>query len=429
MSTAFHHVDWRHHTNVYEVNLRQYTKEGTFKAFSKKVTRLKDMGVEVLWFMPITPISQDKRKGSLGSYYACSDYTAVNPEYGTLDDFKKLVDTIHKAGLKVIIDWVANHTGWDHVWTRSNPDFYHRDGFGNFYDKHGWDDVIDLNYDNPNMRHTMKEAMKYWVRECNIDGFRCDMAMLTPLYFWREARAEVDQLKPLFWLAELDQWDNPDYMEVFDACYTWKWMHVTKEFYQSQQRDIMALDSVLMHYESLHPKPAIRAWFTSNHDENSWNGTEYEKYGDMAKPLAVFGATWEGVPMIYSGQEMPNDKRLQFFDKDPIEWKGELKLHYFYKSLLNLHSTHPALRAADPHAKTFRIRTTADDKVFSYLRKNAEKEVLVLLHLSPQNHLNIEVKDDKIAGKYKELFSGVEMDFDTGRNLELKPWQYLVYVR
>ncbi|HYE56723.1 MAG TPA: alpha-amylase family glycosyl hydrolase, partial [Chitinophagaceae bacterium] len=204
MSPLFRPLEWSLSTNLYEVNTRQYTPEGTFKAFAPSLHRLKDMGVEVLWFMPITPISKEVRQGTLGSYYACSDYTSINPEFGTLDDFKQIVRQSHELGMKVIIDWVANHTGWDHWWTKTHPGYYIRNAEGKMYDKHGWHDVIDLNYYNHHLRRDMIEAMKFWVAECDIDGFRCDMAHLVPLDFWRAARTELDAVKPLFWLAETE---------------------------------------------------------------------------------------------------------------------------------------------------------------------------------------------------------------------------------
>ena len=199
MSKLFSAIDWSYDSNIYEINIRQYTQEGTFNAFAKELPRLRDMRVEILWFMPVTPISFEKRKGSLGSYYACSDYTAINPEYGTMDDFKNLVKAAQDMGFKVIIDWVANHTGWDHVWTKNNPDFYVRDANGNFTERNGWDDVIDLDYNNAALSDAMKNAMKFWIDECNLDGFRCDMAHLVPLDFWVEARAYLEPIKKFFY--------------------------------------------------------------------------------------------------------------------------------------------------------------------------------------------------------------------------------------
>lgn len=188
MYRRFTPVAWTSGSNIYEINIRQYTAAGTFYAFAEHLPRLRDMGVEILWFMPITPISKDVRQGTLGSYYACSDYKAINPEFGTLADFKRLVQKAHDLGFKVIIDWVANHTGWDHVWTKTNPGFFKRNSEGKFYDTNGWHDVIDLNFYDQHLRKAMIDAMRFWVKECDIDGFRCDMAHLVPLDFWRQAR-------------------------------------------------------------------------------------------------------------------------------------------------------------------------------------------------------------------------------------------------
>jgi alpha-amylase len=421
-------TDWKHTANIYEVNIRQYTPEGTFNAFAKELPRLKEMGVSVLWFMPITPIAKEKMKGSLGSYYACSDYTAINPEFGTLDDFKDLVKQAHDSGFKVIIDWVANHTGWDHVWTKTHPDYYLHDSSGTFHTASGMDDIIELDYKNPALRKAMIDAMKFWIKECDIDGFRCDLASWVEVDFWKEARPQVDAAKPLFWLGEFDELETPEYGKVFDASYSWKWMHKTQDFYQKHLPFSELLD-LLKQYDSI-GDASMRAWFTSNHDENSWNGTEYEKYGDMAKALAVFSCTWNGVPLIYSGQELPmKDKRLKFFDKDIIPWNGKYELQDFYKALLNLHSNNPALRSGDSSVKTYVINTTAGDKIFAYQRVNGNHEVLVVLNLSNVAHLKFSITDTHLTGMYKNIFSSSTIDFSKERNLEMQPWEYLVFVK
>ena len=413
--------DWIYTTNIYEVNLRQYTKEGTFKGFAKHLPRLKEMGVETLWFMPITPISEKEKKGTMGSYYACSDYTSVNPEFGTLQDFKNLVSKAHKLGFKVIIDWVANHTGWDHVWTTAHPDWYEKDATGDFKKASGMDDIIELDFSNQDMRAAMIEAMKFWVRKTGIDGFRCDLAFWVELDFWLHAIPQVNELKPLFWLAEMDPLEHPDYMQVFDAAYSWTWMHKTKEFCDGKF-SLAELITVLYRYESC---PGIKAWFTSNHDENSWNGTEYEKYGDAAKALAVHSCTWPGIPLVYSGQELPNLKRLKFFDKDVIEWKKHNQLEDFYTSLLTLHHTHPALHVK---SEVFRLHSSQDRNVLTYMRKKDNHEVIVILNLC--NHLvKFDILNDWVRGRFKEIFSGTEYDFSKNRNFEMKAWEYRVYVK
>jgi glycosidase len=424
MDKNFQTVDWAYSANIYEVNTRQYTSEGTFAAFTKELPRLKDMGVQTIWFMPITPISLLNRKGTLGSYYACSDYMAINPEFGTLDDFKQTVNEAHQLGFKVIIDWVANHTGWDHVWTTTNPGFYSTNDKGSFRPPFpDWEDVIQLNFDNKELRRVMIEAMKFWVKECEIDGFRCDMAHLVPLDFWKEARTELDSVKHLFWLAETEE---INYHEVFDASYAWELLHNMEKFWK-KETDINGLDALFYKYESAFPKTALRAFFTSNHDENSHSGSEYERMGDAAKAFAVLCATWGGIPLVYSGQELPMiNKRLYFFDKDLIPWTGECALHDFYKTLLNLRLNNPALRSADINVRTYRLDTPDNADVFAYLKKNKEKEVLVILNLSSDKR-RINIIGKVATGDYKNVFSGDMLSVTSETIFELAAWEYQVY--
>lgn len=424
--TTVSKVDWVHQTNIYEVNVRQYTPEGTFNAFAQHLQRLKEMGVKTLWFMPVTPIAQKNKKGTLGSYYACSDYISINPEFGTLHDFKELVKKAHELGFKVIIDWVANHTGWDHTWTKEHPDYYEMDSTTkDFKIASGMDDIIELDFKNKELRKAMIDAMKFWVKECDIDGFRCDLAFWVELDFWKEAKSELDAVKPLLWLGEFDELENPEYGEVFDASYTWTWMHRTEDFYKGKI-DLDSLYTILKKYDDLGDS-TMRTWFTTNHDENSWNGTEYEKYGDMAKALAVFSATWNGIPLLYSGQELPNKKRIEFFEKDPIIWSGQYELNDFYRTLLNLRSENPALRGGDPAVQTFRIKTNQPGKIFGYCRKKENKEVFVLLNLSADDKLKVEIMDAKVSGTYKEVFDGSIKTFTSERNIELSAWGYKVF--
>ena len=422
-------VEWAHTTNIYEVNIRQYTQEGTFRAFLPHLPRLKDMGVQTLWLMPITPIARKHMKGTRGSYYACSDYTAINPEFGTMEDFKRLVKEAHDFGFKLIIDWVANHTGWDHRWTLEHPDFYLKDeATGDFKTASGMDDIIELDYDNPLLVQAMIEAMQFWVRECDIDGFRCDLAAWVELHFWQSARPALDSLKPLFWLGEFDELDHPDYGKVFDASYSWQWMHKTEAFYK-QHLSLKVLEDLLKQYAAIGDH-SLRAWFTSNHDENSWNGTEYEKYGNMAPALAVFSYTWNGIPLLYNGQEIPmKAKRLAFFDKDLIPWESELAMHDFYKTLLQLHATHPALRGADTNAATYRIKTTADENIFAFLRKNGDAEVLVIINFSYTSPVQFGISDPVISGTFTDLFSGEKNDFKHQTSFKMEAWEYKVFVK
>ena len=420
MNRLFTPVAWSDHTNLYEVNIRQYTPEGTFDAFANHLPRLRDMGVETLWLMPITPISVELRQGTLGSYYACSDYTAINPEFGTLDDFRELVHTAHRMGFKIIIDWVANHTGWDHIWTKTNPGFYKRNAEGKFYDNHNWHDVIDLNYYDAAMRKAMIEAMQFWVNEFDIDGFRCDMAHLVPLDFWRQARKALDAIKPLFWLAETE---DTHYLDVFDCCYAWQWMHDSLRHYKGEI-NLFGLKDVLFRYQREFPAVTSQLFFTANHDENSWNGTEYEKYGNAAKVFAVFSFVWSGLPLIYSGQELPNKKRLKFFDKDIIEWKAKPELHEFYKALLHLRINNGAIgtgRISQPVL----IPTHVDQYVLAFMRRYGAKEVLVILNLSP-NHVFLQLPDGYVHGIYTNIFTGAKLEIIPQLSFELNAWDFLV---
>lgn len=421
MNNGFSHPEWSYSTNIYEVNVRQYTVEGSFEAFSKHLPRLKDMGIEILWFMPITPISKKDMKGTLGSYYAVQDYEAVNPEFGTIEDFKQLIADAHSHGFKVIIDWVANHTGNDHIWMIKHPDFFCYNDSGKILNPHGWEDVSQLNYNNPNLYTAMIDAMKFWITTCDIDGFRCDMAHLVPLDFWMTARKKLEEIKPeLFWLAECEE---SNYHEVFDATYTWEWMHKTEEFFRNNLLPNTLID-LLFKYNRSFPADAFRVYFTSNHDENSWNGSEYEKYGDAAKALSVFSCTWNGLPMIYSGQELPNYKRLNFFDKDFIEWNGKFELHDFYKNLFGLRKKNVALRAGDEKVKTYILSSENSDKIFAYVRKHTNHSVLVILNLcSDVSEFSLK----EIDGPYTNIFTGEVIDLSINKSFKMKEWEYLVF--
>jgi glycosidase len=418
MSIAFPIVPWGNGTNVYEVNVRQYTREGTLKAFMEHMPRLADMAVDILWFMPITPISIDKRQGTYGSYYAASSYVDIDPAYGTPDDFRLLIKKAHDLGMKVIIDWVANHTGYDHQWTVQYPDWYRKDEAGNFTGLYGWVDVIDLNYTIPEMREGMLSAMKHWIKEYDIDGFRCDMARTVPLDFWIEARGECDAIKPLFWLAECE---ILDYHEAFDLTYGWEVLRAIDKY----MKDEMKFSEIipLLHTYARYPIGSRKLLFTSNHDENSDHGTEYEKYGAAAQAMAVFACTWPGIPLIYSGQEKPNKKRLAFFEKDHIEWDGEIALHEFYKTLLTFRKKNKALQES---ASVLLLKTDHPD-VLVYLCRRQEDRVLVILNLSKDEEASFGFDHPAVAGKYTDLFNGEVISLKRKEKFGLRAGDYRVY--
>jgi glycosidase len=382
-----HHPAWAESATLYEVNIRQYTPEGSFRAFEAHLPRLRAMGIDILWIMPVNPISKEKRKGTLGSYYAVSDYKAVNPEYGTLEDFRHLVQSAHAQGFKVIVDWVANHTGWDNVWVVQHPDWFKRNEKGELEGYHYtdlsdhheevWADVIGLDYGKPEVRAGMIDAMSYWVKEADIDGFRCDVAWTLPVGFWDEARARLDAIKPMFLLAEAD---TPEMqVRAFDMTYDWVLYHLLIKVARGQAG---ALDLAALYRSPprRYPAGAYRMTFTSDHDENSWNGTDRELYGDGADAMAVLAATLPGMPLVYSGQEDGLDRRLKFFDRDPIVWK-DFGRAGFYQNLAALKHRHPALQSALQEGN-LEIIETANPDVFAFRRVKGSDQVRVVVNLA-----------------------------------------------
>ena len=420
-ASLFTQPSFLRNSNMYEVNVRQYTPEGTFKAFEQHLPRLKDMGVEILWMMPIHPIGLVNRKGTLGSYYSIQNYKGVNPEFGTENDFRDLVLKVHSMGMKIIIDWVANHTSWDNVWTKSNPEFFVKDESGNFVSAYDWDDVLQIDHSCEGEQVAMIDAMQYWVTAFNIDGFRADLAHLTPLQFWKKARLQLSSLKKdLIWLAETE---DVNYHEAFDISYTWKWMHTTQQFVAGE-KTLTDCVKVLADYKNDFNEKDLRLFFTSNHDENSWNGSEYEKYGLFAPAWAVFSIFYAGVPLIYSGQELPNTKRLQFFEKDSIEWTTDLKLQQFYKSLLSLRKRNPIF--ANLKIENIYIDENLITKNIFFMRiKSDENMVLCILNLNSfttNEHISLE----DISGLYESVLTGEETYLNNSFTFEKEAGGFLI---
>ena len=381
------HPDWSVKANIYEVNIRQYTPEGTFRAFERHLPRLRRMGVDILWIMPINPISEKNRKGPLGSYYAVRDYKAVNPEFGDLEDFRRLVKQAHALGMKVIIDWVANHTGWDNVWISQHPDWFQRDAKGeigpfsyvdpNDHHVEVWADVVGLDYRQPALWDGMIDAMRYWVKTADIDGFRCDVAPRVPTPFWERARRELEQIKPVFMLAEGDE--PGEQVRAFDMSYDWGLYQLMVKVAHGKA-PVRALGDYYRTPPRTFPVGAYRMTLTSDHDENSWNGTDRELYGDAARPMAVLAATLPGMPLIYSGQESGLDKRLEFFRRDPIDWRTYDRAD-FYAALLKLKHETPALWNGTAGGD-LRVVELGSDKVFAFIRTRGRSRVRVLVNLS-----------------------------------------------
>ncbi len=417
------HPQWSKNANIYEVNIRQYTKEGTFKAFEKHLPRLKKMDVDILWLMPVFPISEKNRKGTLGSYYAVKDYKAVNPEFGTMDDLKELVGKAHNMGFKVILDWVANHTGWDNAWITEHPGWYTKDSTGKMVSPFDWTDVADLNYDNKELWKAMTDALEFWVKEADVDGYRCDVAGMVPTEFWNQARAKLDKIKPVFMLAEAEQPDLQ--IHAFDMTYAWELHHIMNQIAKGEAN----ADNIEQYFEkqdTTFPQNAYRMNFITNHDENSWNGTVNERMGESAKAFAVLTYTLPGMPLIYSGQETGLNKRLKFFEKDEIEWDFTSPLIGFYTTLNNMKTNNVALWNGNYGGRMKRVETTDDKSVFAFIREKDGNRVFTIVNLTDEQ-VNVKLKGTGFTGKYAEIFSGDEIEFDSGAGVSLGAWEYRIY--
>ena len=419
------HVSWAKNASIYEVNFRQYSKEGNIAAFQEHLPRLKAMGVDILWLMPIYPIGHKKRKGGMGSYYAVQDYKAVNPDLGTMEEFKGLVKEAHDLGMYVILDWVANHTAFDNVWAETNPGFYTRNEAGEMMmpKDTDWSDVADLNYDNPELRAAMIDAMSFWVREADVDGFRCDVAMMVPTDFWNTARAELDKIKPVFMLAEAEQKDLHE--QAFDMSYTWEFMHLMNAIAKGE-KPVSDIEVYLEKQKTEFGEDDYRMYFTTNHDENSWTGTVQERFGDGADAFAVLAMTIHGMPLIYSGQEAGLDRRLAFFEKDEITW-GDYKLQEFFKKILELHENNPALWHGVSGGQPKVLSLSGSDKVFGFYREKDNHRVVVVVNLSAEP-AEIALEAGELEGNYHKLFTGEEINISGvgPMMMDLKPWDYTV---
>jgi cyclomaltodextrinase len=419
------HPEWSKNATIYEVNVRQYTPEGTFKAFENHLPRLKKMGVDIIWLMPIHPIGEKNRKGTLGSYYSVKDFYGINSEFGTMKDFQHLVDKIHSMGMYVIIDWVGNHSAWDNPLATQHPNWYTKTREGNFQPTpwYDWDDVIDFDYDNPDFRKYMTDALKYWVRETNIDGYRADVAGFIPTDFWENARKELDEIKPVFMLAE---WESRDlYKKSFDMTYSWSLWNELRVAVNQQK--LSPLVEYLSHDVNTVPKNAYRMTFTDNHDKNSWEGNPYLNFGDGLKTSIVMTGVVNGMMLCYSGQEAGLNRSLKFFEKDLIEWKENENKELFTK-LFHLKHENQALWNGKYGGEMIRVVNDHQDKIISFYREKNNDAVLPILNFSNKT-VDVNLNTDYYQGNYKELFTGKMYKIAEKTPLKMLPWSYLVLVK
>ena len=458
------HPDWTYNSVLYEVNIRQFSPEGTFAGVEAQLPRLKDLGVDILWLMPMYEIGTEGRKGTLGSYYAISDYKKVNPEFGTMEDFEHLLAAAHKMGFKVILDWVANQTAPDNVWMTEKPaDFYERDSLGNAIWEYDWTDTRSLNYENEEVWRAQDDAMRFWL-EKGVDGFRCDAAGEVPAEFWKGILPQMNKDYPnIYLLAEAERDNLADASETFDANYAWELHHLLNSMAQGRKtvadlKDYVARDAARF------PKEAYRLMFTSNHDENSWSGTEFEREGAAANACAVLCFTLPGSqPLIYTGQEIGLSRRLEFFEKDPItDWSAN-EYTAFWKKLVDLKHGNPALAAGEKGGPIEYI--DAPDGVIAFRRQVKGNTVVVAANfgVTPdfstslemteegEEKESVEATDNRPAGEtggtpflnleadpvtvtvnmdgtYTEIFTGETFKKGT-HDFVLKPGDYLVFTK
>jgi glycosidase len=420
------HPEWSKNAAIYQLNTRQFTQEGTFKAAQSELPRLKDLGVDIIWLMPIHAIGEKNRKGTLGSPYAVKDYYSVNPEFGTLQDLKNFVNEAHNQGMYVILDWVANHTAWDNILVEQHPDWYDKDYKGDFRPTPWWDwsDIIDLDFNKPEVRKYMTEALIYWVKEANIDGYRCDVAGFVPVEFWNNVRKELDAVKPVFMLAE---WESRDlHAEAFDMTYAWSWNETMHKICMGQ-KDVNGLYVYYSWNEGAFPKNSMRMTFVSNHDKNAWEGTMYEQFGDGLEAAIVLSVVGEGMPLIYNGQEAGNTKRLEFFEKDPIQWKEDASGD-LYKNLFALMKENTALWHAKWGATMIKVPNNFESEVLSFVRQNENDKVFAVFNFSDMAK-SIAFKETLHHGNYKDFSTEEQVTFDETSTLELAPWSYKVFIK
>ena len=417
------HPEWTYGSVVYEVNIRQFSPEGTFKGVEAQLPRLKELGVDVLWLMPMYEIGTVERKGTLGSYYAISDYKKVNPEFGTMEDFQSLVDKAHELGFKLILDWVANQTAPDNVWMSEKPaDFYERDSLGNAIYEYDWTDTRSLNYENEEVWWAQDEAMRFWLGR-GVDGFRCDAAGEVPAKFWKAILPKMNADYPeIYLLAEAERENLADPCETFDANYAWELHHLLNSLAQGRKTVADLKDYVARDAEKF-PKEAFRLSFTSNHDENSWSDTEFEREGIYANACAVLCFTLPGTqPLIYTGQEIGLNRRLAFFEKDPItDWTPN-EYTAFWKGLVDLKHQNAALAAGERGGEI--SWWEVPEGIVAFSRTKGENQVIVIANFGKEDYTPVFNIPDTV---YTNHFTGEKVEGPA--NLSIAPGEYVVLTK
>jgi len=416
--------EWVKNATLYELNVRQFSDEGNFRAVEKQLPRLKKMGIDIIWLMPVQPIGELHRKGTLGSYYSVKDYLGINAEFGTEEDFRSLIKAIHEQGMYVILDWVANHTSWDNELVELHPDWYMKSRKGTFQSTRwrDYDDIIELDYRNPELRKYMTDAMKFWIKEYNIDGYRCDIASFVPIDFWENVRAELDAIKPVFMLAEAE--DKELHRKAFDSTYNWTLWNILHLIATNHISVKNLTEAYIAEHVSIFPKAGIRMNFIDNHDKNSWEGNQYSNFGEALKAVTVFTFLMDGIPLVYSGQEAGLDRSLEFFEKDPIDWKSH-ENEALYTTLFELKHKNEALWNGSYGGEMVRIMNDRMDQVISFVREKNGDKVLTFINLSKETFI-VQFDTSFDTGIYMNLFKNQLQTVSGTLILTMEPWEYLV---
>jgi glycosidase len=375
---------WVQDAVVYEVFVPDASEEGTFQGLIGRLDEIQRMGVTTLWLMPIHPIGKKRRKddiGALGSPYSIRDYYAVNPDYGTKEDFRALVDSMHARGMHVILDLVANHTAWDHPWLEKRPDMYSDGPINGFTvpvlngDTTDWTDVVELDYESSKTRQRMIDVMQYWVREFDVDGYRCDVAHAVPLDFWKNAIDSVEMHKEVLMLAEAAE---PEMHKVgFDQSYAWPFFGALKRVWD-ENAPVRTLATQVDTTLDNTVNGAKRLRFTTNHDETMWDAPPPSLFGgkEGSKAAFVLAASMPGTPLVYNGQELGVTDTVSFFTRTPYNWDQNSDLRTFYRNLLTLYRDSPALQDG-----ALTIHTPKAEDVLVYERSTDAETFLVAVNV------------------------------------------------
>lgn len=422
--------EWSYSAILYEMNIRQFTTEGTFRAASERLPFLRSIGVDAIWLMPIYPIGEEDRKGSLGSYYSIRDYKGVNPEFGSEADLRDFITKAHALGIKILFDWVANHTARDARWISERPlDWYERDSEGRAKVPWDWSDTAKLNYANREVWRGQIDAMRYWVEQFGIDGFRCDMAMLVPIEFWQEASAELHSIKSdIFMLAEAEE-DNL-FEGAFNMSYQWNIHHIMCDIAKGARR-VWDLRNAMHAERQRYPREAMRLSFTSNHDENSWSGSEQSRFGRALEVMTAMTFLMPStMPLIYTGQEVGYDHSFAFFDRDPIpeELYKEGYATELYRRLADLKHSQRALDSGERGGDVIEIENNAKDCMMTFVREVADSRVVAIVNLSPYT-IHADFRTGIYAGKYRDAISGERVILDEHVERDIAPWHYQILVK